>query len=240
MFPDYQMPSMLKKIILIFVFSVLCLAVPSIASARTYGEGLYGRDNYQDPTTTTTTTSSNNSSASASGCGNNVTNGTPDLFEIRTNKNTATLYFAPPTAPYSSFYIAFSGKPDNWEYGVEFNQNYSGGVLNYTINMLAPNTKYYFKLRAGNGCAPGNWGNTMSASTTKSTTRKTYYKNILTAIVQQPKKILKSLMPNKKTTTKKDTILKPEPSITTEPKEETQPQKPAPAKNKFCILWWCF
>lgn len=46
---EITMPSIYKKISLIFIFSVLCLAIPSIALARTYGEGLYGKDKYQEP-----------------------------------------------------------------------------------------------------------------------------------------------------------------------------------------------
>jgi cobalamin biosynthesis Mg chelatase CobN len=33
------------------------------------------------------------------------------------------------------------------------------------VNSLQPNTKYYFKIRSGNGCATGNWSNEISAQT---------------------------------------------------------------------------
>jgi hypothetical protein len=202
------------------------------------------------PTTASSSTSSssdnnnNNNSASAPACCDPITKGTPDLFEIRTNKNAATLYFAPPPAPYSSFYIAYSSRPDFWEYGVNFNQNYTGGVISYTIKMLKPNTKYFFKIRAGNGNASGNWGNAMAVSTTKSTTFKTYYKNIFTAFVQQTKTAVNSIVSNIKTSAKKGTTLGQQTVPNAVPKVQsqpaTQPQKPAAVKNKFCILWWCF
>jgi hypothetical protein len=136
------------------------------------------------------------------------------------------------------------------EYGAEFNQGYSGGVLSYTITMLQPNTKYYFKVRAGNGCATGNWGNTMSASTTSSTTQtKTYYKNIFTAIVEQVKTTINNVLPNKKINSNNDEQVQitnnnltptTQPVTTLAPKTETPTQKPTKEKGNFCILWWCF
>jgi len=35
----------------------------------------------------------------------------------------------------------------------------------YTVGELAPNKKYYFKIRAGNGCSPGGFSNEISGST---------------------------------------------------------------------------
>jgi hypothetical protein len=170
-----------------------------------------------------------------------------------------TLYFAPPTMPYSSFYIAYSRKPDSWEYGTEFSQGYSGGVIKYTINALQPNTTYYFKVRAGNGCATGNWGNTMTANTLFSQTQnKTYYKNVFTAIIQQTKQIINNFNPSKKVTvgnngTAKQQLVSPLPSLQqkpvntvppktniTTPKSESKTLQATPVKNKFCILFWCF
>ncbi len=36
-------------------------------------------------------------------------------------------------------------------------KGYYDGVIDFTINDLSPNTVYYFKVWAGNGCAPGDW-----------------------------------------------------------------------------------
>ena len=180
------------------------------------------------------TNSSSSSSSSATGCNNSITSGKPDLFEIRVNNKTATLYFTPPTMPYSSFYIAYSRKPDSWEYGTEFNQEYSGGVIKYTINKLSPNTKYYFKMRAGNGCASGNWGNTMTATTTSQVSQsKTFYKNIFTAIWQ---KVVNILPPTQSINSNPSPMPKSEPAVA----NPTVIPTPAPTKHKFCILWWCF
>jgi hypothetical protein len=141
--------------------------------------------------------------------------------------------------PYSNFYIAYSTKSDSWQYGTQYDQGYSSGVLRYTVNVLQPNTTYYFKIRPGNGCAPGNWGNTMMGTTTSSTQTKTYYKNVITAVVQSTKYFFNNLFPSKSVNT-------PQPTSTVKPTETQNPiQKPtqtaAPTpKSKFCILWWCF
>ena len=266
--------AIVRFIFLIFLF----LVFPFHVLAANYNDGTYGYGDYNigeltptptntptatpTPTTTPTNTptptptpnnnnsssSNNSSSPSAPGCGNNITSDTPNLFEIRTDKDTATLFFSPPPSPYSSFYVAYSRKSDTFEYGTEYNQSYSGGVLKYTISKLQPNTKYYFKIRAGNGCATGNWGNTMVASTTNNSKQtRAFYKstNILTKIVNLVKKTTNSLLPNKKVT-----IIQEEPKIiniditpivkpinTVAPKTEV----PIPTSNKkFCIFQWCF
>jgi cell division septation protein DedD len=130
----------------------------------------------ETPTPTATATASSDQGNSSNGgsvagaetCQDTTGTGKPDLFEIKTTATTATLYFAPPNPPYSSFYVEYSRKQDSWEYGVEFPQGYSSGVIAYTISMLQPNTKYYFAVRSGNGCATGEWGNTMAAITNSS------------------------------------------------------------------------
>ncbi|MBP9759424.1 fibronectin type III domain-containing protein [Candidatus Dojkabacteria bacterium] len=139
------------------------------------------------PTSTPTATSETNN------CTSNITSGAPDLFEIRANENSATLYFVPPQMPYSSFYIVYSRIPDVWEYGTYYNQGYSSGVLTFQINLPEANRKYYFKIRAENGCRVGSWGNTMSVVTNSSQIPKTYYKNSLVEFVQRAKQVVDNL-----------------------------------------------
>jgi hypothetical protein len=159
----------------------------------------------------------------------------------------------PPKAPYSKIYVAYSRRSDSWEYGTEYNQNYSSGVLQFTVNALSPNTKYYFKIRPGNGCMAGNWGNTMAAITTGSDQTRTFYKNFITSVVQQTKTVVTSVLtPIKKAI---DTLVQPanptpSPSVTPmtvplatlAPIQTILPQitPQATPKPKFCIFWWCF
>ncbi|MFA7301447.1 MAG: right-handed parallel beta-helix repeat-containing protein [Candidatus Shapirobacteria bacterium] len=216
--------------------------------------GLFGTS---ATTPTPTTVPQNNNSGSnnvpstpaATGCNNQKPDSVPDLFEIRTSKSKATLYYAPSQGSYSSVYIAYSSKPNIWEYGVEQSQNNSHAVTNFTINHLKPNTKYYFKVRFGSGCATGNWSNVMTVKTSASEKQiKSYYKNILAVIsatirnVYVPKTI--PIVKKVKTETLVyPTIAQVLPTtvqfVPTKPKQSLPSLIEKPIK-KTCILWWCF
>lgn len=92
--------------------------------------------------------------------------GTPDLFQIDTTHETATLYFTPAAGPLSEYMISYSTNESAEQHGASFSINDSSGVISYTINALATNTSYYVKVRAGNGCAPGSWSSILRATTT--------------------------------------------------------------------------
>ena len=98
--------------------------------------------------------------------------GSPDLFEIRTDQKSTTIFFAPVTRNVNKYYIAYGTEGLPYQHGVEFTPPYNDGVISYTINDLNPNTPYHFTVRAGNGCAPGNWSQTMEATTTKNLLQK--------------------------------------------------------------------
>lgn len=91
---------------------------------------------------------------------------TPDLFQIDVTQNSATLYFTPINENLSYYYIAYGLSEEDVQFGIEFPASPSNGVESYTVGMLNPNTDYYFKVRGGNGCAPGGWSNVKSAKTT--------------------------------------------------------------------------
>lgn len=104
--------------------------------------------------------------ASAPNCTDNPPSKPPDLFQIDTSNNSATLYFAPAGNPVNKYYISYGEIKDQMQYGVEYNQNYANGVLDFTVNALSPNKIYYFKIRGGNGCMPGEWSNILKVKTT--------------------------------------------------------------------------
>jgi hypothetical protein len=117
---------------------------------------------------TTREKSNSNNSTSSSGigapvCGNQNPIGTPDLFQINRKSNSATLYFTPVNNNTNNYYIAYSTDKNAEMHGVQFEQGFFPGVLNFTINQLKPGVNYYFKVRAGNGCATGNWSNILSS-----------------------------------------------------------------------------
>jgi hypothetical protein len=53
---------------------------------------------------------------------------------------------------------------------VEFDYSNTTGVVSYDIGALSPDSTYYFKVRGGNGCMPGNWSNELKATTPQSST----------------------------------------------------------------------
>ena len=240
----------MKRIFAILLLLVIYFTVipVNIFAATNYGDGTYGGGVYNVGDAPATTSDATNTSSPPSGpasstlppvCTKAVPVGPPDLFEIDTTKDSATLYFAPPPMPYSNFYVAYSTKPDSWQFGTQYDQGFSSGALRFTIHALSANTTYYFRVRPGNGCAPGSWGNTMKATTTSSTYPTPYYKNIVTAIVQRTQNFIANV------------FSVPSNTPPVQPPEAIPPavsqqavQKPAPAQasapSKFCILWWCF
>lgn len=94
----------------------------------------------------------------------------PNLYSVTSSGTAATLYFAPPANGYNGFAISYglTGSADN--YSTSFQQGVSGTAVQYTINDLAPDTTYYFKVRATNGCASGEWSNVMSTTSDTSVT----------------------------------------------------------------------
>jgi len=134
-----------------------------------YRKVYYSTDNITPtptPTTSTQTTTSNNTSSVYSpSCSDQKPSNSPNLFQIDTTESSAKLFFAPVFGSVNKYFISY-GLTNNAEgFGIEFSERSSTGVLSYTINSLSPNTTYYFKIRAGNGCMPGDWGNTLKTQT---------------------------------------------------------------------------
>lgn len=103
--------------------------------------------------------SSSNSSSSNLICKDSPPANNPDLFQIDRAGSKATLYFTPVNDRLSYYYVAYGISPGDERFGVTFSAGLTSGVVSYTINDLNPNTTYYFKVRGGNGCAPGGWSN---------------------------------------------------------------------------------
>ncbi len=168
----------------------------TLSSFSTYG--IMGEENTQQ-------SSGNRPSSSQPGistktCSNDRPEGSIDLFQIDMIDTKATLHFTPINNNISEYFISYSLNKDEYMYGVVLPHGPSSGAINYTINELTPNTTYYFQVRAGNGCMPGEWSNQMEVKTTvKNGEQKVYYKNFVAKIL--------SVLPNTqrvlgKTTTK--------------------------------------
>ncbi|MEK7177441.1 MAG: fibronectin type III domain-containing protein, partial [Patescibacteria group bacterium] len=112
-----------------------------------------------------TSSSSGTSAPTTPGCSNQSPDHSPDLFQIDTSKSNAKLFFTPVNNAVDYYYIAYGFTEGDERFGVKFDKGYYDGVIDYTVNELAPNTSYYFRVRAGNGCATGAWSNWMLAKT---------------------------------------------------------------------------
>lgn len=104
---------------------------------------------------------SSSSSSTPPSCGERAPTSAPDLFQVSAKGNTATLYFAPVTGPNNRYYISYGFDATAQGYGVEMTYADTSGAIPYTVNSLFPGT-WYFKVRGGNGCMPGNWSKVMS------------------------------------------------------------------------------
>ncbi len=137
----------------------------SIVSSLSYSNGALTFTAAHFTTFTAREISSGTSAPITPGCGKELPNKAPNLFQIDTAETSAKLFFSPVNNAVDHYYIAYGLSEGDERYGAKFDQGYYDGVLNYTIKELSPNTQYYFKVRAGNGCAPGSWSSTLSAKT---------------------------------------------------------------------------
>lgn len=89
---------------------------------------------------------------------------TPWLYAAIPQKNNSVLlYFSEAGDPVDKYVLEYGTKSGKYTYGAT---NIGGkGTRTYLVKSLAPNTKYYFRVRGGNGCATGNWSNEIMAKT---------------------------------------------------------------------------
>lgn len=241
--------------------------VPS--TAGTYAlyfdnDGAYSNPSYLSLTVTastptptpTSSPSSNNSSSnnssnsggwSAPACNDAKPLSAPDLFQINMTQNTAKLFFTP-ISNTNQYVISFSTKANAEENGATVTLAREG-VQNFTVNLLKPNTSYYFKVRGQNGCMPGDWSNIFKVSTNSRGSNQIiqYYekfslKKVIPVVSAKLSTKVNSLLPvvtpsssPVKTTIPTQSITKTESnnSINITP-------SPTPVQKKKCFLWWCF
>lgn len=108
----------------------------------------------------------------------------PDLFQIDVVNDKAVLYLAPSSGPVTKYIISYGYTAGDERFGTQFAHGHSTGVISHTVNDLDVNSTYYFKVRAGNDCMPGEWSNEMKITTAKSATGAiSYYKSFVQKIL---------------------------------------------------------
>jgi len=154
----------------ILLFSLLIFAVPGRILAANYGEGSYGEGVYNVGETPTPAPTSAPSVSSASGsapesCTETVPTGPSPWLNLAyaESSRSITLKFVSWQSPVTHFALEYGTVSNSYEHAVS---NIGGSVsTSYTVGSLLPNTTYYFRVRAGNGCATGSWSNELSATT---------------------------------------------------------------------------
>ncbi len=107
-------------------------------------------------------------------CNDMAPSSAPDLFQVNASATDATLFLAPAGGQVTSYFIAFGFAPGDTRFGEEVPYGQSTGVISFPIHSLSPNTTYYFTVRAGHGCRPGDWSNTFTMKTTSNGTKILY------------------------------------------------------------------
>lgn len=109
--------------------------------------------------------SSTNSSSNPPGapvCNESAPSLAPMNFRAVAGKNSVTLYWDKPNTNFTYYLIAYSDQASADKYG---NPNIGGpNTTSYTVGDLSAGTTYYFKIRTGNGCAPGPFSTIVSAT----------------------------------------------------------------------------
>jgi len=95
-------------------------------------------------------------------CSDTKPPGAPTLLQAIAGVNSVQLIWSEGAEPISYYLVAFGLTSSSITYG---NPNIGGaGTTSYTVSNLSGGSTYYFKVRAGNGCMPGDYSNELSAT----------------------------------------------------------------------------
>jgi len=123
-------------------------------------------ENHPLPTSTSTSTSSTTSTAptnSSTSC-DDIPASAPWIYASTSDTPTSIhLYFASPTLDITSYSLEYGNATGIYSWGINIFGDKDSREL--TINELAPNTRYYFRLRSNRGCTTSPWSAEFIGST---------------------------------------------------------------------------
>ena len=126
----------------------------------------------------TVTSSSSSSSSSSTSTTSSTTCDDPRPYgktawiygAIPLSSSSIELYFTDADGPISNYVLEYGTKPGVYQYGVDNLGGRGDGYKRYTVQSLTPGTTYYFRVKAVNGCAHGEWSSVKSGKTMGGTT----------------------------------------------------------------------
>lgn len=90
----------------------------------------------------------------------------PWLYEaIPQGDSTIMLNFTEADSPVTTYVLEYGTASGNYPYGVQNIGVNESDRMSFEVKSLDSDTTYYFRIRAQNGCAPGDWSNELSAKT---------------------------------------------------------------------------
>ena len=107
------------------------------------------------------------SSKKSKKCRDQAPGKTPPLIysAVSNNSHSVLLSFNPADEPVEKYVLQYGTKPNSYPHEIKNLHINSKDSMKYLVTMLSPNTTYYFRVKAVNGCASGKWSNEISAKT---------------------------------------------------------------------------
>lgn len=145
-----------------------CVVASGICAFQATKASFYATTRSTAAVSTTSTSGSTQATTTPSGpfpaptCNDTKPGGAPTLLSAVAGANTVALTWSKAANPLTYYLATYGLSSGSQQYG---NPNIGGSdSTSYTVSNLSGGTTYYFKVRAGNGCAPGDFSNEVSAT----------------------------------------------------------------------------